>query len=84
MSNGTLRLEWDYHLRDIYQFGDNNLPAGLVVDKEMAQLNRWGLAREFEVVGTHSIEVAWTEGQRIGQGLKLNFAVPPKPQAGGR
>ena len=72
-------MTWEYHLRDIYQFGEKKLPAGLVGDKEMAQLNRWGLAREFEVTGSHSINVVWKQGQRVGNGLDLKFPAPARP-----
>jgi hypothetical protein len=79
--DGGYFLEWEFNLRDNYDFGTKKLPAGLVSDDEMEQMNRWGLAREFEVRGTQKLIIAWTKGQRVGKGIDLGPA-PAKPKPG--
>ncbi len=57
------KLEWSLNFRDNYDWSMAwLLQGGLVFDREMAHLNRYGMAQEYEMVGEHSIIVEWEEG----------------------
>ncbi len=67
------QLNWSFNFRDNYDWDLNNgLKGGLVTDREMALLHRWGVAREYEMVGEQTVVISWTKGQRFGSGIEIS------------
>jgi hypothetical protein len=66
-------MDWTFNFRDIYDWGldDNGLGGGLVSDREMALLHRFGVAKEYEMTGSQTLHIKWKRGQRIDAGAKL-------------
>jgi len=66
-NNYTMQLS--FRLRDNYDFAANTwLMGGLVYDYELAILNGYGWARDFEVEGRENISIQWRKGQRFNAG----------------
>lgn len=58
-----------YHMRDFYDWEeDSELKGGFVTDGEMDELHRYGLAKEYELLGECKIDVTWEEGERYTVG----------------
>lgn len=67
----SFSMNWHFYFRDIYDWElNNNLRGGLVTDREMAMLHRYGLAREYEMNGRHFIHVEWKKGQNLYSGAR--------------
>ena len=65
-------MNWHFYFRDIYDWElDNGLRGGLVSDREMALLHRYGIAREYEMNGRQFIHAEWKKGQRMTSGAKI-------------
>lgn len=68
----SFSMNWHFYFRDIYDWELNNgLRGGLVSDREMALLHRYGIAREYEMNGRQFIRVEWKKGQRAASGAKV-------------
>ncbi len=66
---------WEFHFRDVYDWKmDSGLRGGLVTDREMALLHRYGVAKEYEMVGVQEMRIMWTRGQRVNAGATF---LPP-------
>ena len=58
--------------RDVYDWElDNGLGGGFVSDREMALLHRYGVAKEYEMIGSQTLHIKWSRGQRLNTGAKL-------------
>jgi len=65
-------MNWHFYFRDIYDWElDNGAGGGLVTDREMALLHRYGLAREYEMNGRQFINVDWNMGQQLNSGARI-------------
>ena len=65
-------MNWHFYFRDIYDWElDNGAGGGLVTDREMALLHRYGLAREYEMNGRQFISVDWEKGQQFNSGARI-------------
>lgn len=65
-------MNWHFYFRDIYDWElDNGAGGGLVTDREMALLHRYGLAREYEMNGRQFINVDWEKGQQLNSGARI-------------
>ena len=68
----SFSMNWHFYFRDIYDWElDNGLRGGLVSDREMALLHRYGIAREYEMNGKQFMHVEWKKGQRATSGAKV-------------
>ena len=66
-------LDWSFNFRDNYDWSmTNNLRAGFVTDREMALLHRYGVAKEYEMVGEHRVNIVWEFGERYSSGASVN------------
>ncbi len=65
-------MNWHFYFRDIYDWElDNGARGGLVTDREMALLHRYGRAKEYEMNGRQFINVDWEKGQQLDSGAKI-------------
>lgn len=65
----------DINFRDVYDWDMNNgLGGGWVSDREMGLLHRYGVAREYEMVGSQTISIKWERGERVNAGAEI---IPP-------
>ena len=53
------------HLRDNYEFKNDNNAGGLVTDGDMWMLNHYGISRHFKLRGEVNFDIRWHKGQRI-------------------
>ena len=68
----SFSMNWHFYFRDVYDWELNNgLQGGLLSDREMALLHRYGIAREYEMNGRQFIRVEWKKGQRATSGAKI-------------
>jgi RHS repeat-associated protein len=69
----TYELVWSFNFRDNYDWELNNgLGGGIITDREMALLHRYGRAREYEMVGEQSNTIKWKKGQRFETGARVS------------
>ena len=69
----SFSMNWHFYFRDIYDWSlTNGLRGGLVSDREMALLHRYGKAREYEMNGRQFIHVEWKDGERINSGARVS------------
>ena len=65
-------MDWTFNFRDVYDWElDNGLGGGFVSDREMALLHRYGVAKEYEMIGSQTLHIKWSRGQRLNTGAKL-------------
>jgi hypothetical protein len=58
----------NYHIKDYYRWDPdpgNDKRGGLVLDNEMAELHKVGLAREYPQYGTTTFNLEWKNGERM-------------------
>jgi hypothetical protein len=76
--NDNYELQWSFNFRDNYDWKLNNgldvtvFGIMIVSDREMALLHRYGVAREYEMIGEQKVVVKWKKGQRFESGAKVS------------
>ena len=71
----VINMDWTFNFRDVYDWDMNNgLGGGWVSDREMGLLHRYGVAREYEMVGSQTISIKWERGERVNAGAEI---LPP-------
>lgn len=68
-------MDCTFNFRDVYDWDMNNgLGGGWASDREMGLLHRYGVAREYEMVGSQTISIKWERGERVNAGAEI---LPP-------
>jgi hypothetical protein len=69
LPNCTYRMGFSFYIDDMYNWDAQKavlIPGlGKVADRTLGQLHLAGLAREFHVIGSHSLFVNWKKGDRF-------------------
>ena len=78
-------MTWTSHLRDNYEFTNKNIAVagGVVYDRWMWELNKYGIAQHFKIRGSKILNLTWIKGFRFkrSDGEMLNQGrVPIFPQ----
>ena len=73
-SSTSYTMQIVYELHDVYDFDREITSMGHlpVSPSDMWELHHGGLAKNYEVVGTNTFTLTWTEGQTFGEGAIMS------------